>query len=101
MDAEVSQNVILAVIATPLISALVDVMKRRGPTWLNEGMAPALVAEVLGIALGIVAYFASPALYGAAPEASLGIYIFFGFNVGLAAVGAHSQFKAGTAQKEE
>lgn len=95
-NAEVSTNVILAVIATPMLSALVDVMKRRGPSWMNEGMAPALIAEIIGVIFGIVSFVTSSALYGSAPTAPLAYYIVGGFNVGLAAVGLHAQYKSGT-----
>lgn len=100
-NAEVSTNVILAVIATPMLSALVDVMKRRGPVWMNEGMAPALVAEAIGILFGIISFVTSQSLYGNAPTAPLAFYIVGGFNVGLAAVGLHAQYKSGTYQPTE
>ncbi len=96
-NTEVSTNVILAVIATPMLSALVDIMKRRGPAWMNEGMAPALIAELLGVVLGIAAYATAATLYGTAPTAPLAMYLAAGFNVGLAAVGLHAQYKAATA----
>lgn len=96
---EVSQNVILAVIAAPFLAAVVDLMKRRGPSWLNEGMTPALVAEILGAVLGVVAYATVPALYSlpgapVEPTAPLAMYLASGFVVGLSAVGLQSQFRA-------
>lgn len=96
-NTEVSTNVILAVIATPMLSALVDVMKRRGPAWMNDGMAPALIAEVIGVLLGIASYATAATLYGNAPTAPLALYLGAGFNVGLAAVGLHAQYKAAQA----
>lgn len=99
-NAEVSQNVILAVIATPMLAAVVDLLKRIGPPWLSEGMAPALVAELFGIGMGVLAHVLVTPLYSIPgqelvfPTAPLANYVAGGFVMGLSAVGVHSQFKA-------
>lgn len=106
-NAEVSQNVILAVIAAPVLSAVVGALKDSGISWINRGMMPALISEMLGVLLGLLAYALTPWLYrvpeAAAPPA---FYIGAGFVIGLTAVGLHAQYKAGTnadaaRQKEE
>lgn len=99
---EVSQNVLLAVFAAPLLSALVDAIKRHGPAWMSAGQTPALIAEVLGGLLGALAYFTVTPLYSVHgqppvyPAAPLAVYLAAGFVVGLTAVGLHAQIKAGT-----
>lgn len=99
-NAEVSQNIILAVIASPMIAALVDMMKRRGPAWMNEGMTPALIAEALGVVFGLIAFYTVTPLYSVHgqppvyPTAPLAYYIATGFVVGLTAVGLQAQFRA-------
>lgn len=101
-NAEVSQNVILAVIAAPLLSAFVDLIKRTGPPWLRDGMTPALVAELMGIGLGILAHVLVTPLYSIPgqplvfPTAPLANYIAGGFVMGLSAVGLHAQYRAAT-----
>ncbi len=96
---EVSQNVILAVMAAPLLAALVDLIKRRGPVWANDGMMPALIAEVLGSLLGVLAYATSGWLYSVpgtpfVPQAPPAYYLASGFLIGLTAVGLQSQFRS-------
>lgn len=99
---EVSQNVVLAVMAAPLIAGIVDVMKNSGPPWINRGMMPALVAELLGAALGILAWWTHGVLYAGAPAAApLATYLASGFGLGVGAVGLHAQYKAGTTRDSE
>lgn len=101
-DSEVSQNVVLAVLATPLLAAVVDLIKNFGPPWLNRGMLPALIAEVLGIVLGVLAKMLYPVLYdGAAASAPLAFYVAAGFGLGVGAVGLHAQYKAGMKADQE
>lgn len=105
-NVEVSQNVILAVIAAPVLSAIVGALKDSGIAWINRGMMPALISEMLGVAFGLLAYFLSPWLYRAPAAAPPAYYVGAGFVIGLTAVGLHAQYKAGTnadvaRQKEE
>lgn len=95
-NGDVSQNVILAVIAAPVLSAIVGVLKDSGITWINRGMMPALISEMLGVALGLLAYNLTPWLYRVPAAAPPAYYVGAGFVIGLTAVGLHAQYKAGT-----
>jgi hypothetical protein len=97
---EVSQNVVLAVIAAPVLSAIVGVLKDSGVAWINRGMMPALISETLGVVFGLLAYNLSPWLYGVAPTSPPAYYIGAGFVTGLTAVGLHAQYKSGTIADE-